>query len=133
MATTSRTPAKKTAAKRAPAKKTTAPRAPRPAAAKQPTDRQAKSTGGFTFTGVDGEEYVLPYVSEGVAGNIPGEISYAAVMDPTNGMNQMRLVFATLEASEPPPAAMAALKALPTDQMMATARRWMGESRGSSS
>lgn len=98
---------------------------------KTPQDRKP-AAGGYKFT-VKGKSYTLPFISEGAAEEIPGEVTYAAVMDPSNDMVQMRLAFATLEAVKPTPAAMTALKSLPTKAMLEVVGAWMGESSGSSS
>ena len=97
---------------------------------KTPQDRQSKNA-GYAFT-AKGKKYTLPHVGEDAASNIPGEITYAAVMEPDNDMVQMRLAFATLEAAKPTPAALAALKSLPTKEMLEVVGAWMGESSGSS-
>ncbi|WP_028637722.1 hypothetical protein [Nocardioides sp. URHA0032] len=95
-----------------------------------PQDRKAKDA-GHKFT-VKGKSFTLPAIGEDAASNIPGEITYAAIMDPDNDMMQMRLAFATLEAAGPTPAALAALKSLPTKEMLEVVGAWMGESSGSS-
>lgn len=95
-----------------------------------PQDRKTRDN-GYRFT-VAGKSYTLPNVGEDAAANIPGEITYAAVMDPDNEMVQMRLAFATLEAAKPTPAALAALKSLPTSEMLEHVGAWLGESSGSS-
>lgn len=97
---------------------------------KTPTDHKP-ADGSHKFT-VAGKTYTLPAVSENAASNIPGEITYAAVMEPDNDMVQMRLAFATLEAVKPSEAAMKALKSLPTKEMLEVIGGWMGESSGSS-
>lgn len=97
---------------------------------KTPTDRAAKD-GGHRFT-VKGKTYTLPKIGEDAAATIPGEITYAAVMEPDNEMVQMRLAFATLEAVKPSPAALAALKSLATREMLEVVGAWMGGSSGSS-
>lgn len=98
----------------------------------KPQDHKPKANAAFSFKGQDGKSYTLPKVSEDVASGIPGEITYAAVMEPNNGMAQMRLALATLEACKPTPAAMKALKAFPTAAMLEIVGEWMGESSGSS-
>lgn len=98
--------------------------------AKTPQDRKAKAT-PFKFT-VDGKSYTLPNVDEEVAQKVPGGITMDAVMKPDDAMAQMRLGFATLEATNPTPAAMAALRSLPTERMLEVFGRWLGESSGSS-
>lgn len=98
---------------------------------KTPQDRQPKSDGSHKFT-VKGKTYTLPAIDENAANNIPGEITYAAVMNPNDQMAEMRLAFATLEAVKPTEAAMTALKSLPTKEMLEVVGDWMGGSSGSS-
>ena len=95
-----------------------------------PQDHKAKD-GSHKFT-VKGKSYTLPPIGEDAASSIPGEITYAAIMEPDNDMVQMRLAFATLEAAKPSPAALAALKSLSTKEMLEVVGAWMGESSGSS-
>jgi hypothetical protein len=90
-----------------------------------PQDHKPKADAPFTFK-VGGKSYKLPKVSESEAMTIPGEITYDAIMQPDSEMAQMRLAFATLEACKPTPAAMSALKSLPTDKMLETLGDWMG-------
>jgi len=97
---------------------------------KTPQDRKP-SDGGYRFM-VAGKSHTLPPISEDAANKIPGEITYAAIMSPDDDMAQMRLAFATLEAAKPKPAALAALKSLPTKEMLEVVGAWMGESSGSS-
>lgn len=111
---------------------------------KTPQDRLPKANAPFTFKAtVDDKDaegkpvkktrtFTLPNVGEDAASDIPGEITYAAVMEPDNDMVQMRLAFATLEAVKPSEAAMKALKSLPTKEMLEVIGGWMGESSGSS-
>lgn len=97
---------------------------------KTPQDRQDKAP-GYRFT-VKGKHYVLPPVGEDTAAEIPGDVTYAAVMRPDDNMAQMRLALATLEAANPTPAAMTALRSLSTKEMLEHVGAWMGESHGSS-
>ena len=97
---------------------------------KTPADHKP-ADGSHKFT-VKGKPYTLPAVGEDAASAIPGEITYAAVMEPDNDMVQMRLAFATLEAVKPSEAAMKALKSLPTKEMLEVVGGWMGGSSGSS-
>lgn len=89
-----------------------------------------------TVRGEDGElitkTFVLPQVTEDAAMAIPGEYSYEAVMNPDNDAYQLRLGLATLEACDPGAEALAALKSLPTGQMLRVVGEWMGESSRSS-
>ena len=96
-----------------------------------PQDRKLKADAGHKFT-VKGKSYTLPAMGEDAASDIPGEITYAAIMNPDDQMVQMRLAFATLEAANPSAAALAALKSLPTSKMLEVVGAWMGESSGSS-
>lgn len=98
---------------------------------KTPQDRKPKAEAGHKFT-VKGKTYTLPAMSESGAETIPGEVTYAAVMEPENQMAQVRLAFASLEAAKPSEAALKALKSLPTSEMMTVVSEWMGESGGSS-
>ena len=110
-----------------------------------PQDHKPKADAPFTFEatvevkGKDGKPpttktktFTLPKVSEANADDIPGEITYAAVMEPDNQMAQLRLAFAALEAAKPSAAAMTALKSLGSDKMLEVVAAWMGESSGSS-
>lgn len=130
--------AKKAPAKRTPAKKATTPRAPRPAAAKVPQDRQPKKAipaDAFTFEAGEGEDrqtYVLPKMTPGVASQVPGDITYDLLMNPSDAFTRTRLAFATLHACEPDEDVLAALKSLPSDEMIRIVGNWMGESSGSS-
>lgn len=98
----------------------------------QPQDHLPANDGVFRFAGRDGKTYTLPEVTEKTAAEIPGDVSYAAIMEPDNDMAQMRLAFTTLEACHPDPAALKALQSLSTKEMLETLGRWMGESSGSS-
>jgi hypothetical protein len=96
-----------------------------------PQDRKPKG-GGHQFT-VKGKTYTLPPIGEDAASAIPGEITYDAVMQPGNDFVQMRLALATLEAVVGADSkALAALKTLPTKDMLEVVGAWMGESSGSS-
>lgn len=97
---------------------------------KAPQDHKAKGD-EFTFT-VGSKAYKLPALSETAADSIPGDVTYAAVMEPDNNMAQLRLAFASLEAAKPTAAAMTALKSLPTTQMLEVVGEWMGKAGGSS-
>lgn len=98
---------------------------------KTPQDHKPKADEAFPFT-VGTKTYKLPPLSETAAASIPGEITYAAVMEPENNMAQLRLAFASLEAAKPTDAALAALKSLPTTQMLEVVGEWMGKDGGSS-
>ena len=97
---------------------------------KAPQDHKAKDE-AFSFVAA-GKTYKLPNLSESAAEGIPGEVTYAAVMEPDNHMAQLRLAFATLEAVKPSAAAMKALKSLPTPEMLEVVGEWMGKAGGSS-
>lgn len=96
-----------------------------------PQDRKPKADAPFTFE-VDGKKHTLPDVSEEAAASIPGGITYDAVMSPDDSMAQLRLGFATLEATSPKPESLAALKSLPTPKMLEVIGEWLGGSSGSS-
>lgn len=98
--------------------------------AKAPQDHKSKDD-TFTFT-VGSKTYKLPNLSETAADSIPGDVTYAAVMEPENDMAQLRLAFASLEAAEPTEAAMKALKSLSTTKMLEVVGEWMGKAGGSS-
>jgi hypothetical protein len=105
-----------------------------------PQDHKPKADAPFTFEATiknkDGKpikkRFTLPKMGEDAATDIPGEITYAAVMNPNDEMVQMRLAFASLEAARPSPAALDALRSLPTGEMLKVVGDWMGESSGSS-
>ena len=101
------------------------------AAQKTPQDRKPKADAGHPFT-VKGKSYRLPPLSETGAMSVPGEVTFAAVMNPGDEFAQMRLAIANLEAAKPTPAAMAALKSLPTGEMLKVVMEWLGEQQGSS-
>lgn len=101
---------------------------------KTPADRQPKAKDtetGYRFT-VKGKSYRLPPLNEKGAEEIPGAITYDAIMEPENEMAQMRLAMASLVAAAPTKAAMAALKSLSTKDMLTHVGAWMGGSSGSS-
>jgi hypothetical protein len=95
-----------------------------------PQDHKAKG-GEFTFA-VGSKTYKLPPLSENAADSIPGDITYAAVMEPDNDMAQLRLAFASLEAAKPTEAALKALKSLSTTRMLEVVGDWMGKAGPSS-
>ena len=96
---------------------------------KKPQDRKAAD--GYAFT-VKGKRYVLPRVTPEMAGMVPGEITYAAVMAPDDAAAQARLGLANLEVCGATPAAKKALLSLTTVEMMEIVGEWLGESSGSS-
>lgn len=98
---------------------------------KTPQDRKPKADEGHKFT-VKGKTYTLPAIGETAGAEIPGEITYDAIMRPDDNMAQMRLAFATLEAAKPTEAAMKALRSMSTEDMLTTVGEWMGGSEGSS-
>jgi hypothetical protein len=98
--------------------------------ARTPQDHKAKDE-GYSFT-VGTKTFKLPNLSETAADSIPGEVTYAAVMEPDNDMAQLRLAFASLEAAKPSEAALKALKSLPTTRMLEVVGEWMGKAGGSS-
>lgn len=109
-------------------------------APKQPADRKPKADAPFTFK-APGEDksgkvitktYTLPKVTEEQAAKIPGGITLDAIMKPDDQMAQLRLSLAQLDACEAKPETIAALRSLPTDEMMTVIGEWLGESSGSS-
>lgn len=98
---------------------------------KQPQDRKAKAQDGFAFT-VAGRQFKLPLISERAAAKVPGGITMDAVLEPDDDTIQMRLGLAMLQAVEPTPAAMKALRSLDTEKMLTVISEWMGKSGGSS-
>lgn len=78
------------------------------------------------------KQFTLPPLSETAGDSIPGEITYAAVMEPDNDMAQIRLAFASLEAAKPTEAAMKALRSLSTSRMLEVVGEWMGKAGESS-
>lgn len=116
-----------------PAAKKAAARPPR-----TPQDRQPKDdgSGSYRFTVVERSAqgksitrtFTLPDVDEETALNIPGRFTYDAIMNPDDDTAQLRLAFATLEATDVDPAAVAALKSLTTKDMLEHLGAWMGKS-----
>lgn len=102
----------------------------------KPKAAPAPHTFTVTERDEDGNEvektYELPKVDEQAAAEIPGDISYDAIMNPESDMAQMRLAFATLEACKPGDELLKALRSLNTKRMLEIVGRWMGESSGSS-
>lgn len=101
---------------------------PRP---RKPQDRKPKADAAFTFK-VGGKTYRLPEATEEAALSVPGNISMDAVMYPGDEAKQAALGFHLLAASNPDPKAMAALRSLPTGEMIQVVGDWMGGSSGSS-
>lgn len=97
---------------------------------KAPQDHKAKDE-AYSFV-VGSKTYKLPPLSETAADSIPGDVTYAAVMEPDNDMAQLRLAFASLEAAKPTEAALKALKSLSTTRMLEVVGEWMGKAGGSS-
>ncbi len=97
---------------------------------KAPQDHKQKNE-PYKFE-AGGRKYALPPLSETAADSIPGDVTYAAVMEPENEMAQLRLAFASLEAAKPTEAAMKALKSLSTTRMLEVVGEWMGEAGRSS-
>lgn len=101
-----------------------------------PQDRKPKATAvkpapGYQFE-VDGKSFTLPPITEKNAASVPGGVTMDLMLDPDDGQAQMSLAFHLLKAVEPTPAALAALRSLPTEEMMEHVGNWMGESSGSS-
>ncbi|MSZ76331.1 MAG: hypothetical protein F2667_04395 [Actinobacteria bacterium] len=112
-----------------------------PVRRKEPSDRKKPADAPFTFeatvatkdgTGTRVKTFRLPKLDEVAAAAVPGRFTYDAIMQPDNEMAQMTLGFASLEACKPDPAALAALRSLPTAEMIAVVGAWLGESRRSS-
>jgi hypothetical protein len=95
-----------------------------------PQDHKTKAE-PFKFT-VKGKSYTLPPIGEDAATSIPGGVTQDAVMYPDDATVQMRLAYFMLDATKPKPDALAALRSLPTSEMLEVMGNWMGESSGSS-
>jgi len=109
-------------------------------APKQPADRKPKADAPFTFK-APGEDkngkpitktYALPKVTEEMAAKVPGGVTFDAIMQPDDQMAQLRLSLAQLNVCGAKPEVVAALRSLPTDEMMEVIGEWLGESSGSS-
>lgn len=99
---------------------------------KQPTDRKPKAAEqGFTFTH-QGKTYRLPEATEETALAIPAELTMDALERPDDQLAETRLALAMLRAAKPSDAAMAALRAMSTGDMVRTLGRWMGDEPGES-
>jgi hypothetical protein len=88
--------------------------------------------GSYVFETYDGKKHTLPPIDEAKAGDVPGEISYYAILHPDDEGAQARLTIATVEAQDLAPATKAALLSLKTGDMITAVFSWMGESTGSS-
>lgn len=101
----------------------------------QPQDRKPKAvatkTPAYEFE-VDGKSFTLPAIDEKTADAVPGGVTMDLMLDPNDRQAQMTLAFHLLKAVQPTPAALAALRSLPTEEMMGHVGNWMGESSGSS-
>lgn len=91
-----------------------------PPAPKKPQDRKPKAAAGFTFEH-DGETYSLPAPSAALA-TIPGKAFRDALMGGEEG--QLRFAFTCLESVDADPAALEALYAKPTPQMLPLVMQW---------
>lgn len=78
--------------------------------------------GDFTFT-TGGETFTLPPAAS-VAQDIPGGVTLDAIVNPEDVGAQVRLTMAALSAAAAP-AAMAALRAMTTADMMQVTAAWM--------
>lgn len=97
-----------------------------------PQDHKPKKGTGYKFT-VEGKTYTLPMLTEEASTSVPGGVTMDLMMDPDNPQAQLAMAFASLKACNPSPAALAALRSLPTVEMLEVVGAWMGESSGSSS
>ena len=118
------TTTKKAPVKKAPVKKT--------AAVKRAEAEAAVDPDSFAFTGRDGKKYRLPKLDEVAMLEVPGGISADALMYPDDLSKQLALGLHLLALSSPSEKSAAALRALPTRQMLAVLQGWMGKFSGSS-
>lgn len=86
----------------------------------------------FTFTGADKKRYRLPKLDEVAMLEVPGGVTQDALMYPDDVGKQLALALHLLNLSGPSEKAAAALRALPTRQMLAVLQGWMGKFSGSS-
>ena len=97
---------------------------------KVPADHKAKDE-GFSFS-VKGKKYMLPPIGEEAALKVPGGVTQDAVMYPDDATKQMALAFHLIQYVGADPKSMAALRSLPTKDMLEIVGKWMGEGSGSS-
>lgn len=97
---------------------------------KTPQDHKPKG-GGHQFT-AKGKTYTLPPIDEKASTSVPGGVTMDLMMDPTDQQAQLVMAFHMLKAVKPSDAAMAALRAMDTKDMLEVIASWMGESSGSS-
>ena len=90
--------------------------------AKTPQDRKTADD-LYRFT-VKGKSYTLPS-AEAAAPKVDGGVSMDAILNPDDDMAQLRLGLAMLNASGVEPEALAALRSLPTDEMLTAVGEWM--------
>jgi hypothetical protein len=108
-------------------------------AARTPQDRKTTDA-AYRFTHA-GKTYTLPS-TEAAAGKVPAGITMDAILEPDSEMTQARLGIAMLVACGASDEAMAAVRAMPTSDMITIIGEWMsftppggaslGESSGSS-
>lgn len=95
---------------------------------KQPEDHKTKPK-PYSFKGEGGKSYTLPFASKGAA-SVPGQVTRDAIMDRDDETAQMRLGFALLEACGASEAALAAVYAKPTSEMIDLLGEWMQHGDG---
>lgn len=98
----------------------------------KPQDHRPKKADGFPFK-VGTKTYKLPAMTEKAANAVPGDVTMDAVLEPDDATAQLRLALASLNAVGVSPAAMTALRTLPTGEMLEVVLSWLGEQGGSSS
>lgn len=94
-----------------------------------PQDHEPKKA-PFKFK-ADGKMHTLPDPGE-ASSKVPGGVTQDAIMYPDDTAAQLRLAYFVLEGSKAKPEALAALRALPTDEMLEVMGAWMGGSSASS-
>jgi hypothetical protein len=108
--------------------------------AKKPQDRKPKADAPTTFKatvpGKDGKPvtktFALPKLTEDAATKVEGGYTMDLMLRPDDERAQMAIAFATFLACSPKPDVLAALRRLPTPEMLEILGRWMGEASGSS-
>jgi len=98
---------------------------------KEPADHKPKKDGQFTFTTtevVDGKKKVKTHTLQNagpLALKVPGGVSMDAILEPENETAQLRLGLAMLMVTDVPKDTMAALRSMPSDEMMTILLRWL--------
>jgi len=108
-------------------KKAAAPREPQDHKPSKAAQAARDRTAMFSFT-AGGVEYALPSPEQS-AGKVSGRFVRDAVMG-TDEAAQVRLAFATLEASDPDEGALDALYELPAQEMLTIVTEWFEASQG---